>query len=113
MAALGNIGAASALLPFLQGLTMFGRNQTVPGEVLVGGITPNTVVFLFSLAGAPIDVTAADSAGEARFYDIDNGAYTAYSNNTGDVWRVSIVSGVITVTKIFTSNRAMARAWVG
>ena len=113
MAALGDIGRAATLLPFSYGLTMFGRNQTVPGTVLVDGIAPNTVVFLFSLAGAQIDSTAADMSGEARFYDLDNGAYTVYSNNTGDVWRVTIIAGAITVSKLFTSNRATARGWVG
>lgn len=113
MAALGNIGQAVAMLPSSSGMSVFGRNQTVPVTISIPSVAPNTVVFLISRAGAMIDVTAANSAGIAKFYDFDNGVYTAYSNNTGDVWRVTIAAGVVTVAKIFTSNRAMARAWVG
>lgn len=113
MAALGNIGNASSLPPGSSALSMFGRNQTAPITISIPGIPPNTVVFLFTLRGAPIDATAADPSGVAEFFDFDDGYYTVYANNTGDVWRVTVSAGTVSVVKMFTSNRATAFSWVG
>lgn len=113
MAALGDIGKAGAITPSRFSHGMFGRNAAAPVVIVVPGVKPLTNVFLITQAGMVIDTTAANTAGNAFFYDMDNGTYSIYSAGTGDVWQATVTTGNATVVKIFTSNRAMARAWVG
>lgn len=113
MAALGDIGRADVITPRLLAYGMFGRNAAAAVTATIGAVVPMTNVFLITRAGMVIDSASADSSGVARFYDMDNGIYTAYSAGTGDVWQVTVTAGSASVVKLFTSNRAMARAWVG
>ena len=113
MAALGDIGKSQSLAPAGSGFSAFGRNQSASVTISVTGVTPLTNVFLITLNGMRVDRVAATTGGEAKFYDFDNGIYTIYSAGTSDVWQATVTTGSASVVKLFTGNRAMARAWIG
>lgn len=62
--------------------------------------------------------TRADANGEFHFYDMDDSGSQTYSittytqdGATGEAWMATVVGNVVTITKTFAAQRALAAAF--
>lgn len=112
MAALGDIGKATALTPSRFSHGMFGRNATQPNSIIASGAPAYTNAVLTSRAGQVVDIAQSNSIGDIAFYDIDNGIYKVLAMS-GDVWEATVVGGSVTVVQLLAAFRTTGRAYIG
>jgi hypothetical protein len=108
---LGDIGR---LFPAVVPIACVGAftldKQPTPVTATISDAPAGAHVLLFTVLGTAVDRVNATSAGVAKFYDLDDGSYTAVDVN-GNEWSVVVVGSVATVTRTFTSSRAQAVAF--
>lgn len=105
MANLGDVGESFGVTvaTFCRGaFTIDKQPQFV--DVSVPGATPNNRMQLFTQAGTYVDRVNVNSSGVGKFYDLDDGGYTAYEVGTGNAWSITVVGTVVTVTQIASSG---------
>lgn len=110
MADLGNIGFTLTTSPKYQAYGPFTRTKS-PTSVLVNieDAPIGSIIALF-FRGVLVSRTRVDENGDALFYDLDDGNYTAevvYSADSageGNAWSVSVTGTTVVVTPIASSG---------
>lgn len=91
----------------MRSLGPFTRSKQPTSVVAtITGASEGNSVMLFVRGMQPVGGARVDSAGEAHFYDIDDGSYTAYEVTTGNAWSIVVSGSTATVTPIASTGIA-------
>jgi hypothetical protein len=82
------------------------KKQPTSVVVTVTNASEGNTVWFYTRSMVPIGASTVDSSGEAHFYDLDDGSYTAYEVTTGNAWSIVVSGATATVTPIASTGIA-------
>ena len=119
LASLGNVGFNVRLARYDGRPWGFYTYDKQPTSVSMTGVSDIPLSFVSLFRNSVLQARSrSDASGNWGFYDMDDSGSQVYTvasftqdGPTGELWSATVVGSTVTVTKLFSSQRAIAQAF--